>query len=161
MSGTTIVKAIVKCYFIGAIVMSFIHIIDASHKLHTTGWQAFTWPFMIDGIAIIGMIMRGSKWSTETNALGFKVQMGAGLLSLAANIYAGNTTGDVMTGIAVVALFVFAEWLSDRMVTRKEQEEAAAAKVAAAKKEAVNAKRRASRAASKTSKATVRKLRAV
>lgn len=116
---TFIVKAIVKLYFLGALTMSFVHIVAAAEKLHTTGWQAMCWPFMVDGIAVIGMVMRSAKWSASTNRVGFRVQLGAGTLSLAANVYAGNTVGDRITGIGAVALFIFAEWLSDRLETRQ------------------------------------------
>jgi uncharacterized membrane protein len=116
---TFIVRTIVKAYFLGALTLSFMHIVEAANKLHTTGWQIWCWPFMIDGIAVIGMVMRSKNWSSATNKIGFRVQLGAGTLSLAANIYAGNTTGDRMTGIGAVALFLFAEWLSDHMETRQ------------------------------------------
>jgi hypothetical protein len=113
-----IVKAIVKLYFIGALAVSFNHIVTAAHKLQLLGWQAWTTPFAIDGIAVIGMVMRSEKWSTETNRIGFRVQMGAGALSLACNVFAGNTLGERIYGVLVVALFIFSEWLSDRLVTR-------------------------------------------
>lgn len=116
---TFVVRAIVKLYFLGALSMSFVHIVSAAEKLQTTQWQAYCWPFMVDGIAVIGMVMRSAKWSSNTNRVGFRVQLSAGTLSLAANIYAGNTVGDRITGIGAVALFIFAEWLSDRLVSRK------------------------------------------
>jgi hypothetical protein len=121
---TFVVKAIVKAYFLGALAVSFAHIVAASHKLDLFGWQAYTTPFAIDGIAVIGMVMRSAKWSDATNKLGFRVQICAGLLSLACNVYAGNTRGERIYGVIIVALFIFSEWLSDRLITRASQEKA-------------------------------------
>lgn len=115
-----IVRRIVNLYFLGALALSFTHIITTSLKLHTTGPQYWTWPFMVDGIAIIGMVMRTKRWSDRTNKIGFRVQVVAGSLSLAANVYAGDTVGNVITGIGAVGLFIFAEWLSDQLETRAE-----------------------------------------
>jgi hypothetical protein len=115
---TWIIKAIVKLYFIGALAVSFNHIVTAAHKLQLLGWQSFTTPFAIDGIAVIGMVMRSERWSDETNRTGFRVQMGAGALSLVCNVFAGNTLGERIYGVLIVALFIFSEWLSDRLVTR-------------------------------------------
>ena len=122
---TTIVKLIIKLYFLGALAVSFMHIVGAAHKLDLMGWQSYTTPFSIDGIAVIGMVMRSARWSTDTNRLGFRVQVTAGLLSLACNVYAGNTIGERIYGVVIVALFVFSEWLSDHMVTRADELKAA------------------------------------
>lgn len=157
---TMIVKAIVKAYFLGAIAVSFAHIIAASHKLALNGWQAWTTPFAIDGIAIIGMVMRSERWSDETNRLGFRVQVTAGLLSLACNVFAGNTLGERIYGVIIVGLFIFSEWLGGKLVTRASveaeakaaAEAAEAARVAAeaeAKKAAAVAKGKATRAANR------------
>lgn len=117
---TWIVRRIVNLYFVAALILSFTHIMTTGHKLHTTGWQVWFWPFMLDGIAVIGMVMRTDKWSDHTNKVGFRVQMVAGTLSLGANVYAGNTVGDIITGVGAVGLFLFAEWLSDQLETRTE-----------------------------------------
>lgn len=121
MSSTLIVKVIVRMYFIGALIVSATHIIGASHKLDLFGWQALTSPFAVDGIAVIGLMMRGEKWSTDTRRLGLRVQMTAGLISLAANVFAGNTIGERIYGVIIVVLFIFSEWLSDRMVTAAQE----------------------------------------
>lgn len=114
---TFIVKSIVRLYFLGALVMSFNDIVIASHKVQLEGWRAYTSPFMIDGIAVIGMLMRTEKWSKATRKLGLKVQITAGTLSLVCNVFAGSTTGERIQGFMIVALFLFSEWLSDRMET--------------------------------------------
>ena len=149
---TMIVKAIVKLYFFAALAVSFSHIVCASHKVQLDGWQAWTTPFAIDGIAVIGMVMRTERWTKRTNTIGFRVQLIAGLLSLACNVFAGNTVGERIYGVIIVALFIFTEWLSDQLVTRKAEEaraeaEAQAAAVAQAEAEAAEAERIAQEAA--------------
>jgi len=79
------------------------------HKLGLTGWEAWSAPFIIDGIAIMGMVMRGDEFSTHTRKIGFRVQLGMGLASLAANVFAAHSLGGIIFGVAVVAVFVLAE----------------------------------------------------
>lgn len=157
---TFIVKLIVKLYFIGALAVSFCHIIEAANKLDLYGWQSYTTPFAIDGIAVIGMVMRSEKWSAATRKLGFRVQMTAGTLSLAANMYAGNTKGEVVYGVVIVGLFLFSEWLSDRLVTAQQEREMNEAASKAAKQAAAIEKGRQTRAANKrAAEATVKSSR--
>lgn len=138
MNKSSLVKGIVKLYFFGALVISFTHIIEASHKLGLIGWQSWTTPFAIDGIAVIGMIMRSEAFSTDTRKIGFRVQIVAGLLSLACNVFAGNTLGERIYGVMIVVLFVLSEWLSDRIEGREvdQARELAAKRSAAATKAA-------------------------
>ncbi len=163
----TAIRAIVKLYFVGAIVGSFIHIVTAAMKLGGHGIEAYSVPFMIDGIAIIGMVMRSQDFSKRTNRIGFKVQCGMGLLSLIMNVLAAHNLFGVLYGVAIVALFVFSEWLSDQIdpasVDNREAELAAvaAAELAVreaeaamlAKKAATSAKRAATIARNKRAKA--------
>lgn len=115
MNKVSIIRIIVKAYFFGAIAISFTHLIEAARKGGLTGYEAITVPFMIDGIAIIGLIMRGTGFNKATRELGFKVQVGAGALSLAGNVYAAHNVGGAVYGVAIVFLFVFSEWLSDNV----------------------------------------------
>jgi len=118
MNKVKIVKGIVKLYFVGALAGSFIHIVSAAHYLGGEGIEAFSVPFMIDGIAIIGMVMRGTEFSKRTNKIGFIVQCIMGAFSLTMNVLAGvfaRNAFAIMFGVAIVALFVFAEWLSDQI----------------------------------------------
>ena len=57
MNKVKIVQAIVKLYFIGALAGSFVHIISAAEKLGLSGWESWSMPFMIDGLALIGMVL--------------------------------------------------------------------------------------------------------
>ena len=144
----SIVKAIVKLYFIGAIAGSFTHIITAAGKVGLEGWEMYSTPFMIDGLAIIGMIMRSDAFSARTRKIGFRTQLVMGLISLTANVYAAHNAGGMIFGVGIVALFLFSEWLSDNMESAgadsvTEAEEIIAAELA--RKAAITAKRNATR----------------
>jgi len=102
-------------------------------------------PAAIDGIAVIGMVMRGAAFSRDTRRLGFRVQVAAGVLSLACNAFAGSTVGERVYGVLIVALFVFSEWLSDRIEGREVDEQ----REQAVKRAAAVAKGKATRAANK------------
>jgi len=126
MNKVKMVKGITKLYFAGALTGSFIHIVIAAEKLGGSGVEAYATPFMIDGIAIIGMVMRGEEFSTRTNKIGFRVQCVMGAMSLAMNVYAAHSLFGVLFGIAIVGLFVFAEWLKDQIEGREVDEVAQA-----------------------------------
>jgi hypothetical protein len=163
MSQTGIVKGIVKGYFFGALGVSAFHIIQTFEKLGLNDGEQYLTPFAIDGIAVLGLIMRSERWSTSTRKIGLRVQVGAGSLSLAANVFAGSSLGGRILGVMVVGLFLLSEWLGDRMETRADeiaqaeafaQVEALAAQQAeeTAKREAKNAAARARRQATKSAK---------
>jgi hypothetical protein len=118
MNQVSIVKGIVRGYFAGALALSATHTIHSFEKLGLDTGEQYVTPLAIDGIAILGLIMRGEKWSTDTRKIGLRIQIGAGALQLAANVYAASSTGGMILGVLVVALYLLAEWLSGRMVTR-------------------------------------------
>lgn len=142
VSKVQVVKAIVKLYFIAALAGSFTHIITAAHKAGLGGWEAWSTPFMIDGLAIIGMIMRTEQFSKATQKLGLRVQLVMGAFSVVANVYAAHNLGGVIYGVAIVVLFLTAEWLAgnmesataDQVAARKAKRQAAAKKGAATRK---------------------------
>jgi hypothetical protein len=142
---TNIVKVIVKLYFLAAVAGSFTHIIEASHKIGLAGWEMWSTPFMIDGIAIIGMVMRSEAFSKATRKLGLRTQVIAGLLSLTANVYAAENLGGRIYGVAIVALFLAAEWLAERIESAEVDRaaEQAAKRAQAAQKGAQTRKRNA------------------
>lgn len=115
MNATKIVRNIAKLYFVAALAASFSHIIVASSKIGLSGWEMWSTPFMIDGLAAIGLVMRGAAFSKATRKIGFRVQCVAGGVSLLANVYAASNLGGVIYGVAVVALFVGSEWLADKI----------------------------------------------
>lgn len=140
MNKVKLVKGITKLYFAGALAGSATHIITASHKMGGSGIEAMVTPLMIDGIAIIGMVMRSEDFSKRTNKIGFIVQCVMGAMSLAMNVAAAHNFFGVMFGIAIVGLFIFSEWLGDQIEAREVDEmdaqqqarEKAAAELAAA-----------------------------
>lgn len=115
MNKVKIVQAIVKLYFVGALAGSFVHIISAAEKLGLSGWESWSTPFMIDGLALIGMVLRSEDFSQATRKLGFRVQMVMGAFSLIANVYAAKNIGGVIYGVMIVALYIAAEWITDRV----------------------------------------------
>lgn len=138
MNAAKIVRAIAKLYFIAALAASFSHIITTADKIGLSGWEMWSTPFMIDGLAVIGLVMRGEAFSKATRRIGFRVQLTAGAVSLLANVYAASNVGGMIYGVAVVALFVGAEWLSDKIESAEvdKAREAAAKRTAAAQKAA-------------------------
>lgn len=119
MNGTTITKTIVRGFMLLAAAFSFKHILYTG-EIHLGLDKAEYWalPFMIDGMAILGLFWRGEKYSTGTNKIGFWTQLTAGSLSLAANVAAGHSAGQKAFGIFVIALFLFTEWASGRVESR-------------------------------------------
>lgn len=110
-----IVATIVRLYMIGALAISFDHIITAAGMLGLHGWQAYTVPFAIDGFAVLGMIGRSARFAESTQRTGLKLQAAAGTLSLAANIYAGHTRGEQIYGALIVTAFIVAEWYAGKL----------------------------------------------
>jgi hypothetical protein len=151
------VRGITKLYFVAALAGSFTHIITAAHKTGLVGWEAWSTPFMIDGLAVIGMVMRSEAFSQATRSTGLRVQAVMGLVSLVANVYAASTVGGVLYGVAVVALFLAAEWLTGQLAPAS-VDQAAAVK---AKRQAAAAKGAATRKANATKAKPRRKLAAV
>lgn len=152
-----IVQAIVKVYFVAAIAASFVHIIEAAHKIGLGGWEAWSTPFMIDGLAIVGMIMRGASYSKATRKIGFRVQIAAGSISLIANVYAADNLGGRIYGVAIIVLFLTAEWLADKIESAEAEQARQASKDAAAKRSAAATKAAQTRKRNATAKSRKRK----
>lgn len=140
-----IARVIVRGYFTFAIVASFTHLITAATKGGLVGWEAWSVPFLVDGVAILGLIMRGREFDRATRKIGFRTQCGAGLLSLLGNVFAARNLGGALFGVAVVGLFVFTEWLSDRMGSASVEAERDAAQAKADAKAAAVKKGQATR----------------
>ena len=148
MQSTKIVESIVKIYFVGAVVGSFSHVLESAHKLGLAGWEAWSLPFMIDGLAILGLVIRGEAFSKATRKIGLRVQCVAGAFTLAGNVYAASNAGEVIFGIGIVTLFLTTEWLSHRLESAEADRarEAQAKRSAAARKAAATRKRNARKA---------------
>jgi hypothetical protein len=146
---TTVV--IVYMFMLGAATISFTHIVDISQTLGL-GWEAYTVPFFIDGLAVLGKIGRSKRFAASTRRAGLKVMASAGIVSLAANIAAGNNVGQQIYGALVVAGFIAAEWYSAKLEAAPEpaptvvDEETRAKRSAAARKAAATRKANKARA---------------
>lgn len=127
-------KLITKGYFFGALAISFTHIITSAHKMGGEGYEPYIAPFMVDGVALLGMHMRNEKYDDRTNKIGLWAQSCAGLLSLAMNVHAAHSLFGLLLGIGVVVLFLATEWMAGniRLRTDSEAEQKAAANAAAA-----------------------------
>lgn len=159
-----VVTAIVRLYMLGALAISFSHIITAAHLLQLTGWQAYTTPAFVDGFAVLGMIGRSQRFAPATRRSGFRLQLAAGALSFAANVFAGHTVGERAYGALVVAGFVVSEWYGAKLAPAAVVVECPTdAEVLAAKRSAAAVKAAATRkankeAAEKLAKAGARKM---
>lgn len=109
-----IVAIIVRLFMVGAATISFMHIVHTSTALGLT-WEAWTVPFLIDGLAVLGMIGRSARFAGKTQRAGLRLMVGAGALSLACNVYAGENLGQRLYGVLIVAGFVTAEWYASKL----------------------------------------------
>jgi hypothetical protein len=135
-------KLITKAYFIGALSISFTHIITSAEKMGGEGYEPYVAPFMVDGVALLGMHMRNEKYDDRTNKIGLWAQATAGLLSLAMNVHAAHSLFGLLLGIAVVVLFLATEWMAGNIRLRTDSEaekKAAAERAAIAEAEAIAA----------------------
>jgi hypothetical protein len=110
-----ITKTIVTCFMVGAAVISFTHIIEASEGLGVTSWQAWTVPFFVDGIAVLGLIGRSDRFAASTRKAGLALTLAAGSLSLTCNVLAGHNLGERLYGVLVVLAFVGTEAYAAKM----------------------------------------------
>lgn len=106
---------LVRLYMIYALFVSFLHIVHTANMLGLYGWQAYSVPVAIDGLALFGMFIRSEKFAAETRRMGKIVALGAGSVSLVANVYAGDTTGEKAFGILAVTLFLVMELLAAKV----------------------------------------------
>lgn len=107
-------KTVVRMFMFGAAAVSFSHIIETSQALGL-GWQSWTVPFFIDGLAVLGLIGRGAAFAPGTRRAGLLLTVGAGTLSLACNVAAGHNLGQQLYGVLVVAGFIATETYAARM----------------------------------------------
>lgn len=124
----TVVSIIVNGFMLMAAGISYSHIVQTSVRLGIADWQAYIVPLFIDGLAVLGMIGRSDAMAAQLRArnrteaeiaavksFGFKLQFGAGALSLAANFYAGETLGAQLLGILIVGGFVITEKYAEKL----------------------------------------------
>lgn len=109
-----ITAVVVHMFLIGAAAISFSHIVDVSTTMGLT-WEAWTVPFFIDGIAVLGKVGRSRKFAATTQRAGLWLMAIGGALSLAANVAAGDNPGQQAYGVLVVCGFVLTEWYAGKL----------------------------------------------
>lgn len=108
-------KTITRGIAILAVTISYTHIVHLFNLLGLTGWQAYAAPIFIDGFAMLGLLARSESFAPQTRRMGLRFQIAATVVSLAANIGAGNSAGARIFGAMVVAGYVAAEMLAEKM----------------------------------------------
>lgn len=145
IAGTVIGYA----FLVGALVVSYTHIVHLFNMLGLHGWQAYVAPAFVDGFAMLGKLGRSRQFASDTRRTGLWIQSVATVVSLAANIAAGGSLGGSLFGVLAVAGYVVAEIFVDhlRPVQAEKTEKTKSARSQAAQKAA------ATRAANKAAKA--------
>jgi hypothetical protein len=72
-------------------------------------------PFLVDGLAVLGLIGRSSKFAASTRRAGLVLTLGAGWLSLTCNIMPGHNLGQQLYGVLVVAGFIATETYATKL----------------------------------------------
>lgn len=109
-----LVAVIVRAFMLGAAAISFSHVVATSHSLGLR-WEAWTVPGFVDGLAVLGLVGRSTRFAQSTQRAGLRLMAGAGALSLACNVYAGHNLGQRLYGVLVVAGFITAEWYAMKL----------------------------------------------
>lgn len=107
-TALTVIRIVVWIFLIGAALISTSHIVHVSQMLGL-GWESYTVPAFVDGIAIVGKVSMLPRFSTAFRKSGFRLLMFGGVLSLAANVAAGRNWGERAFGVLVVAGFMILE----------------------------------------------------
>lgn len=148
----TTIRIVVWIFMIGAAAISFSHIVQVSTMLGL-GWEAWTVPFFVDGIAIVGKVSMLPRFAQGFRRSGFRLLMLGGTLSLAANVAAGSNWGERGFGVLVVAGFMLLEshaTKADRTAIADPVTRKLAPEVAAERARKARATREANRLASMT-----------
>lgn len=116
--STTVIKGIVQGYFYGALALSASHTVTSFVKLGLTDGEQWFGPLAIDGLAVLGLALRGKKWDDGTNRFGLGLQVAMSVFQLAGNVYANTSIGGMLLGVLVVAGYLIAETAKGRMRTR-------------------------------------------
>lgn len=149
-----IAVTLVYAFLLAAAAGSFLHIVETSHKLGLD-WEAWTVPFLIDGIALMGKLGRSNRFAAKTQRAGMRLMLFGGTLSLAANVYAGDNAGQRAYGVLLVVGFLVVEWYAGKLSPApvaapvEVDEETRARRSAAAQKAAATRKANAQAAAAK------------
>jgi hypothetical protein len=161
------IQIVVWVFMIAAAGFSTMHIVETGHALGL-GWEALAAPLFVDGIAIVGKVSMLPRWTKKFRRSGLGLLMVGGVMSLAANIYAGDSLGSRGFGVLVVAGFMLLEGHLTKASKAEAiapaakpavDEELAAKRSEAGRKAAVTRKRNAAEKA-RQAKANVRRAKA-
>jgi hypothetical protein len=154
----TAAKTITVAIALLAVVISYTHIVHLFNMLGLHGWQAYVAPIFIDGFGLLGLLASGQSFAPETRALGKRFRIAATLVSLLANVAAGDSAGAMIFGGMVVFGYLAAEYLAERMTSVEAHTAAAASakRSASAKQAAATRKANAAKKAPAKRKPTTR-----
>lgn len=158
-------QKISKAYFFGAMAISAIHTVHSFEKMGLDTGEQYLTPLAIDGVAFFALGLQSKKYDDRTNRIGLRLQIGAGLAQLTANIFAASSLGGLVLGILVVGIYLLMEIITPKIKTRVQAEAEEALRIAEkvaevealriqAEKDARNEKARTRRAVAKTAQAT-------
>lgn len=85
------------------------HIVDTAGTLGLSGWYRFAAVALIDFVAIVGKLSMHADFTKSFRTSGFRLLMAGGVLSLAANVYAGDNLGEKGFGVLTVGVFMMLE----------------------------------------------------
>jgi hypothetical protein len=108
-------KAIVIGFAAGCLYFSFNHTIHLAHMLGATGAQAYSTPAFVDGFMLLGRLGMADAFDASTRKIGRRMMVVGALLSLIANVAAGQTLGDRIIGALVVIGFLVTEWYAGKL----------------------------------------------
>ncbi len=106
---------IVVGFAAGCLCFSFSHTIHLAHMLGATGTQAYTSPAFVDGFMLLGRLGMSPAFDASTRRIGRRMMTIGAILSLIANVAAGQTHGDRIIGALVVAGFLVTEWYAGKL----------------------------------------------
>jgi hypothetical protein len=106
-----IVRAIVRGYFLAALYGSFHNLIHAGYKAGM-GADSPAVPWMVDGVAVLGILMRHPTFSAHSRKVGMCLIAFGASLSLVGNVFAASNAGQAGFGAALVGFYLVGEILS-------------------------------------------------
>jgi hypothetical protein len=111
------VKVTNKAFLVGALAVSFMHIVTVFTMMGLTDWQHWIAPLPIDGLMILGRLGMSGRFAETTRAAGKRLFLSMLALSLAANIAAGlHSVGGMVWGGMVILGVVVTEWYGPKLL---------------------------------------------